>query len=105
MSEKDNMEENIVTLEDENGATIECESLGTFDYNGKMYCALVEIPAEDSDDDSDDVIILACKKCEDGEHLDLFPVEDDDELNAAFDEFDRIYSGEEEGSEGGETDA
>ena len=44
--------------------------------------------------DSDDVIILECKPIEDGEYLDLFPIEDDDELEKAFSEFTRIYYSE-----------
>lgn len=88
-------EEEIVLLEDDNGEKIECVSLGTFDFNDKIYGAFIQIMPDGTD--SDDVIILECEPIDDGKYLDLFPIEDDAELEAAFNEFTRIYyEGEEE---------
>ena len=86
------MEDEIILLEDENGEQIECVSLGTFDLNDKTYGAFVQVMPDGTD--SDDVIILECQRIEDGEYLDLFPIEDDDELEKAFSEFTRIYYSE-----------
>ena len=86
------MEDEIILLEDENGEQIECVSLGTFDLNDKTYGAFVQVMPDGTD--SDDVIILECQPIEDGEYLDLFPIQDDDELEKAFSEFTRIYYSE-----------
>ena len=86
------MEDEIILLEDENGEQIECVSLGTFDLNDKTYGAFVQVMPDGTD--SDDVIILECQPIEDGEYLDLFPIEVDDELEKAFSEFTRIYYSE-----------
>lgn len=86
------MDEELIVLEDENGEQIECVSLGTFDFNDKTYGAFVQVMPDGTD--SDDVIILECKPIDDGEFLDLFPVEDDEELENAYKEFTSIYYAE-----------
>ena len=44
-------EADIITLEFDDGAEVECEIMGVFDYEGKEYIALIP------DDGSDDVYI------------------------------------------------
>lgn len=92
------MEENealeIIELEDDNGGTIKCVALGTFDYEDKMYCAFAEV--DEAGEESDDVIILRAEFVDETkEMIDLFPVEDDKELEAAYQEFLKL-TGEEE---------
>ena len=92
------MEENtealeIVELEDSEGGTIKCIALGTFDFQDHMYCAFVEV--DDAGVESDDVIILRASFVDETkEMLDLAPVEDDAELEAAYNEFLKLSGAE-----------
>ena len=70
-------EADVITLEFDDGAEIECEIMGVFDYNGKEYIALIP------DDGSDDVYIYGYKEV--GE----------DEFEAVVAEFDKIMMEEE----------
>ena len=88
------MDEEIVLLEDDNGEKIQCVALGTYEFNDKIYGAFIQVMPDGTD--SEDVIILECEPIDDGQTLDLFPVEDDEELEAAYNEFIRIYYEEDE---------
>lgn len=86
MAENEELE--IIELEDSSGSVIRCITLGTFEVEegGKMYCAFVEV--DEAGVESDDVIILEAKFVDDSkEMLDLFPVEDDSELEIAYNKF------------------
>ncbi len=83
------MEEEKILLEDENGENIECTTLGTFEFNDKIYGAFVQVMPDGTE--CEDVIILECQPVEGSDMLDLFAVEDDDELEEAYNEFVRIY--------------
>ena len=90
------MDDNILILEDENGNAVEFMVYDVYELNGKTYFALLEV-IEGSTDDTDEVVIMRV----DGEDDDaeLVSIEDDAELQAAFDEFvrrDEEYSEEEE---------
>ncbi|MEE1223912.1 MAG: DUF1292 domain-containing protein [Clostridia bacterium] len=91
------MDEEIVLLEDDNGEKIQCVALGTYEFNDKIYGAFIQVMPDGTD--SEDVIILECEPIDDGQTLDLFPVEDDEELEAAYNEFIRIYYEEDEDEE------
>ena len=91
------MDEEIVLLEDDNGEKIQCVALGTYEFNDKIYGAFIQVKPDGTD--SEDVIILECEPIDDGQTLDLFPVEDDEELEAAYNEFIRIYYEEDEDEE------
>ncbi len=82
-------EPEYITLEFDDGAVIECEIMGIYDYNGKEYIALLP------DDDTDDVFIYGYKEISD-EEFDLIDIEDDAEFEAAAAEFDRLVAEEDE---------
>ena len=85
---ENNEELEIVELEDSEGGTIHCIALGTFEVveGGKMYCAFVEV--DEAGNESDDVIILEANFVDDTkEMIDLAPVENEDELEAAYKKF------------------
>ena len=81
-------EADVITLEFDDGAEIECEIMGVFDYNGKEYIALIP------DDGSDDVYIYGYKEVGDDE-FELIDIEDDGEFEAVVAEFDKIMMEEE----------
>ena len=77
------MEDNIIILEDEQGNQIEFATIDVFELNGETYFALLEIMDEE---ESDEVLIMNVYGI-DTEDPELVMVEDEDELQAAFDEF------------------
>lgn len=81
-------ETDVITLEFDDGAEVECEIMGVFDYNGKEYIALIP------DDGTDDVYIYVYKEVGDDE-FELVDIEDDAEFEAVVAEFDKIMMEEE----------
>ena len=76
-------EKNILTLEFEDGKTLDCEVLFVFDVGGKAYIALAP------QDDSDEVFLYRYEETgEDG--FEMSVIEDSEELAAAAAEFGRI---------------
>ena len=80
-------EADFITLEFDDGAEIECEIMGVFDYEGKEYIALIP------DDGSDDVYIYGYKEVGDDE-FELVDIEDDAEFEKVVAEFDKIMAEE-----------
>jgi uncharacterized protein YrzB (UPF0473 family) len=76
-----------ITLEFDDGESIECEIMGVFDYNGKEYIALIP------DDGTDDVYIYGYKEVGDDE-FELVDIEDDNEFESVVDEFERLTAEE-----------
>ena len=81
-------ETDVITLEFDDGAEIECEIMGVFDFNGKEYIALIP------DDGTDDVYIYGYKEVGEDE-FELVDIEDDAEFEAVVAEFDKIMMEEE----------
>ncbi len=79
------MEDNIIILEDDNGNQIEFAVIDVYELNGNTYFAMVEV-VEAGQDESDEVLIMKVDRPE-AEDAELVVVDDDDELQAAFDEF------------------
>ena len=73
----------IITLEFDDGAEVECEIMGVFDYDGKDYIALIPL------DDSDDVYLYGYKEVGDDE-FELEDIEDDDLFENVVKEFEAI---------------
>lgn len=79
----DHEEESIITLEFDDGESIECEALGIFELEGKEYAALVPV-----DEDMDDVFLYEYK--ETGDQFELVDIEDDEEFEKVVAEFENI---------------
>ena len=76
-------EPDFITLEFDDGAEVECEIMGVFDFDGKEYIALLP------EDGSDDVYIYGYKEVGESE-FELVDIEDDDEFERAVAEFDKL---------------
>ena len=88
MSDKEKQEmedEDIITLEFEDGESVETEVMGVFEADGKEYIALVPL------DGSDDVYIYGYKEIGDEEY-ELVDIDDDEEFNKAVAEFDKLVA-------------
>lgn len=86
MSDKEKQElenEDIITLEFDDGEDVECEIMGVFDVEGKDYIALIPL------DGSDDVYIYGYKEIGDDE-FELVDIDDDKEFEKVVAEFDKI---------------
>ena len=81
-------EDEILTLEFDDGVEEECGILGVFDAIGKEYIALIP------DDGTDDVYIYGYKEVGEDE-FELVDIEDDAEFEAVVAEFDKIMMEEE----------
>ena len=88
--EKNNVEieeTDVITLEFDDGAEVECEIMGVFDFNGKEYIALIP------DVGTDDVYIYGYKEVGEDE-FELVDIENDEEFEAVVAEFDKIMAEE-----------
>jgi hypothetical protein len=73
----------FITLEFDDGLTVECEIMGVFDFEGKEYIALIP------DDGSDDVYIYGYKEVSEDE-FELIDILDDDEFERVIGEFEQL---------------
>ncbi len=79
------MESNIIILEDENGCEVEFEAIDVFEFNNSTYFALLEVLPEEMENDE----VLMMKVRGEDDDMELVMIEDEKELQAAFDEFCR----------------
>ena len=80
---------NIVTvIDDETGEEIELEFVDALEYNGTVYRAFFPMVDEDDEgeDEEDYGLIILKAEMENGEEF-LVQIEDEDELNAVYDQF------------------
>lgn len=82
-------EEDIITLEFDDGEDVECEIMGIFDVEKKEYIALIPL------DGSDDVYIYGYKELGEDE-FELVDIDDDKEFEKVVAEFDKMVAEEDE---------
>lgn len=73
----------VITLEFDDGESVECEIMGVFEFEEKEYIALIPI------DGSDDVYIYGYKEI-DEEEFELIDITDDEEFNRVVEEFEKM---------------
>ena len=84
----------FITLTDEEGNEFELEHLGTLEYNGTVYMSFVPADMDEEDEDFGMILLKVVEK--DGEEL-LADIDDEDELNAVYEQFmDTLFDDEEE---------
>lgn len=81
------MEDNIIILEDDQGNQVEFAVIDVYEFNENTYFAMVEV-VEAGEEESDEVLIMRVDN-PDSDDAELVVVEDEEELQAAFDEFIR----------------
>ena len=81
------MENNIIILEDENGCSIEFETIDVFELDGVVYFALLECMPEGQE--TDEVLIMKVEGDIDSEEAERVMVDDEEQLQKAFEEFCR----------------
>lgn len=78
--------DDIVVLVDENGEEVEFEHIDTVEMNGNEYVVLIPFSEDEDDDLEEEVVILRAEHSEDGDDT-FVTIEDDDELEEVFSEF------------------
>ena len=76
--------EGIVTMVNEDGEKHDFLHLDSFELNGETYVVL--LPADEGDEECEDVLIYTLQVEED-ESETLLPIDDEAELDMAFEEF------------------
>lgn len=71
-------EQDLITLQDEDGQEVTCEVIDATDVNGVHYLALVPCPENEDDAEDSELIIMRVGEDEQGEYMDI--VDDDEEL-------------------------
>ena len=88
----------IISLYEDDGTEVKFEHLDTFELNGDIYIVLLEAEIPDNED----VVIFKVVTDEKGEEL-FSVIEDDEELEAAYNEFmfryEDMYFSEDEDEE------
>lgn len=77
------MEDNIIILEDDQGNQIEFATIDVFELNDETYFALLEIM---DNEESDEVLLMKVSGI-DTDDPELVMIEDEAELQLAFEEF------------------
>lgn len=81
------MENNIILLEDENGVEIEFEVIDVYELDGETFFAMIECLPEEEQTDDLEVLIMRVEGDIESEEAELVPIEDEEMLQKAFDEF------------------
>lgn len=81
--------ENYITLTDDNGEDVSFEMLGTVEYQDRLFAVLLPF-----DEDDDGVVILELVPTEDPEYDEFLGIDDEALLNEVFEEFKKVYNGE-----------
>ena len=85
------LEENIIRLNDENGNEVKFEFLDLIEYEREEYVVL--LPAQD-DENSDEVVILRVEDTDSEDEESYVSVEDEEILNRVFDMFKEKFKDE-----------
>ena len=80
--------ENYITLTDDNGEDVSFEMLGTVEYQDRLFAVLLPF-----DEDDDGVVILELVPTEDPEYDEFLGIDDEALLNEVFEEFKKGYNG------------
>ncbi len=89
---KNELEVEVYTLQDEEGNDHEFELIGTCEKNGTKYFAMIPFGEEEKDQEFCEYVILKAV-VENGEE-NLITIEDDDEFDDVADYFDDLFAEE-----------
>jgi len=88
LEEEVDLGEDIIQLINEDGETVDFYHVATIEFEEKWYVFFE--PAEElADIDEGEVVVFRLETAEDGEDL-FVPIEDDDELDRVFEEYNRL---------------
>ena len=91
MEENEELENNIVVLNDENGNEVQFEFLDLVELDDEEYVVLLPVTEEGEEDEGEVVILRLEDTDEDSESESYVGVEDEEILNKVFDIFKEKY--------------
>ena len=91
LNEGEELLDNVVVLNDEDGNEVQFEFLDLIEYNGAEYVVLLPV---DELDDSGEVVILQLEETESEDEESYISVDDDETLNKVFGIFKEKYKDE-----------
>ncbi len=83
------MERDIITMELEDGETLECMVLEIFPVQGRQYIALLPVNEDGDVDEDAEIYLYRYEELEDDE-VSLESIEDDDEFEIVSDAYDEL---------------
>ena len=84
--------DNTIVLTGEDGSEIKFEFLDLLEYGGEEYVVL--LPAEESNEDADEVVILKVETADDSDEESYIGIDDEETLEAVFGLFKEKFKDE-----------
>ena len=84
--------DNTIVLTGEDGSEIKFEFLDLLEYGGEEYVVL--LPAEESNEDADEVVILKVETTDDSDEESYIGIDDEETLEAVFGLFKEKFKDE-----------
>ena len=90
--DEENLDENIIILNDDEGNEVKFEFLDLIKYEEEDYVVLLPIP--DNDEDDNEVVILKLEETDSEDEESYVSVDDEETLSAVFDIFKEKFKDE-----------
>ncbi|MBR2290559.1 MAG: DUF1292 domain-containing protein [Clostridia bacterium] len=90
--DEENLDENIIILNDDEGNEVKFEFLDLIKYEEEDYVVLLPVP--DGDDEDNEVVILKLEETDSDEEESYVSVDDEEILSAVFDIFKEKFKDE-----------
>ena len=90
--DEENLDENIIILNDDEGNEVKFEFLDLIKYEEEDYVVLLPVP--DGDDEDNEVVILKLEESESDDEESYVSVDDEETLAAVFDIFKEKFKDE-----------
>lgn len=90
--DEENLDENIIILNDDDGNEVKFEFLDLIKYEEEDYVVLLPVP--DGDDEDNEVVILKLEETDSDDEESYVSVDDEETLSAVFDIFKEKFKDE-----------
>lgn len=90
--DEENLDENIIILNDDEGNEVKFEFLDLIKYEEEDYVVLLPVP--DGDDEDNEVVILKLEETDSEDEESYVSVDDEETLSAVFDIFKEKFKDE-----------
>ena len=92
--DEENLDENIIILNDDEGNEVKFEFLDLIKYEDEDYVVLLPVPDDEEDDEDAEVVILKLEETDSEDTESYVSVDNEDILSAVFDIFKEKFKDE-----------
>ena len=92
--DEENLDENIIILNDDEGNEVRFEFLDLIKYEDEDYVVLLPVPDDEDADEDAEVVILKLEETDSEDTESYVSVDDEDVLSAVFDIFKEKFKDE-----------